>query len=191
MTDLRRLGWVALLAAATLWALAGCGGEKPVKGEAPADRMAEQGAAAPATEQAGPDWGLVTNGGFDGSESWKLSTASVVDGEAVLEMTPESKFCAVSQSIVGLETNARYVLSVRARADTTPDSELLLDVIGKEGYRGGQRKLRIRPDEIGPEFRTFERVIPSDTPPRVVTLRVVSSSTVPVIVDDVSLTKLD
>jgi hypothetical protein len=190
MMDLRRLGWAALVATALVWTFAGCGGKEAVQEKAPPDQMADEKVVAP-EEQVAPDWGLVTNGGFDGPEGWKLSGASVADGQAVLEKAPDAEFCAVSQAIIGLEPDARYVLSVRARADATPDAELLLDVIGKEGYRGGQRKLRVRGDEIGPEFRAFERVIPSDTPPRAVTLRVVSSSTVPVFVDDVALTKLD
>jgi hypothetical protein len=135
-----------------------------------------------------PPRSLIRNGGFDAEEGWSAAPRAIRDGRATLQKGEGSEWAHLRQLVLGLEPNSRYALSLRLRAEQSPDDGVVANLIGAD-YASA--RLMVKPEEIGPEFKAFRRVISSDAPPDTVTLRVFTKSTVPIQVDDVSLTKLN
>jgi hypothetical protein len=179
-----RLLCCSLLIAVAILGVGGCGGK-----EEPAARV-EIEETPPVEGEAAPDWGLVTNGGFDGGEGWATASVRVVDGKAILQRNEEFQIARAIQPLEGLEPDSKYVLSLRLSADAVPEAQVVADLVGP-GYESARRKLVVHPDEISTEPKVFEKIMFSETPPDSVALRVFSKSTKPVVVDDVSLVKLE
>lgn len=133
---------------------------------------------------------MVAGGGFGGPQGWAAHSARITGGKAILQKSGEFKLARLMQKVTGLEPDSRYVLSLRLRAEQAPDADVVADLVGP-GYESARRRLAVTPEQILPRFKTFEKVVPTETPPDSVMLRVFTTSTVPVTVDDVSLTKLD
>jgi hypothetical protein len=178
-----------LLAALAGCLVSGCGSKEPTKEMEPVTLTPTEEPVPPG-EKPPPDWGIVVNGGFDGTEGWMKASARIADGKAILQRTGNYSFARLLQTLPHLEENARYVLSVRLSAESTPDDKVVADLTA-EGYQSARRKLSVLPEEIGPEAITFEKVVPAETPPDSVVLRVFTRSTKPVVVDDVALVKLE
>jgi hypothetical protein len=169
--------------------VSGCGPKESTKEMEPLTiKPAEE--PVPPEEAPPSDWGLVDNGGFDGTQGWTTASARIVDGKAILQKTGNYSFARLFQTLPPLEENARYVLSMRLSAESTPDEKVVADLTA-EGYQSARRKLVVLPEEISPEATTFDKVVPAEMPPDSVVLRVFTSSTKPVVVDDVSLLKLE
>jgi hypothetical protein len=181
MTPLRCL---VLLLSIALLGVGGCGGK-----EEPAARV-EIEEAPPVVGEVAPDWGLVANGGFDTSDDWATASVRFVDGRAIFEKKEAFQIARAIQSIEGLEPDCKYVLSLRLSADSVPDAEVIAGVVGP-GYESARRRLVVHPDEITTEPKTFEKIMFSETPPDSVALRIFTRSTKPVVVDNVSLVKLE
>jgi lysophospholipase L1-like esterase len=130
---------------------------------------------------------LVTNGGFDGLSPWDTISARVAGGTAVITRAVDADVSLVRQRLLTVEENTAYVISARLRARRTPNAPVIIDLVGTDNYENDRRKLVIPAARIGRDFKTFRKVISSDTPPDHVVIRVVSESTVPVVVDDVAL----
>jgi hypothetical protein len=175
---------VAMVSACTL---AGCAREETSVQELPVVEVPEP---PPKTEPTPPDYGLVIDGGFDGEGQWRTASARVAGGVASLQVTGDYTLSRLHQNLAGLQSDSRYMLSMKIRAESTPDAPVVADLIGS-GYESAKRKLQAEPTEITPTFNTFEKVMPTDVPPDTVTLRVFTTSTMPIVIDDVSLKKMD
>jgi hypothetical protein len=135
-----------------------------------------------------PTQNLVSNGGFEGPDGWVMVGAAVVGSTAVLSAEPGAPVSRLVQRIVALDARSSYVLCLRARVEQAPDHDLVVELTG-DNYGGPKRRLRVRPDQLGPTFQTYAKLVPSEQPPEKIRLRILSRSTAPVVVDDVSLTK--
>jgi hypothetical protein len=131
---------------------------------------------------------LVANGSFDSHEGWRIRSARIVRGVAVLECRRPDCLAQLRQPIVGIESDTRYLLSLRAKSDQRPDRELLVDMVG-DGFEGPEFKLRVQPKDVGRDFNTHARFIHSGEPPDPAILRVTTASSVPIFIDDIALTK--
>jgi predicted small lipoprotein YifL len=185
---MRRVLSAMLFGALALWLVAGCGQKEPEQEQmAPPKKVEAEGVSQAAEPPPPPSWGLVTNGGFAGNNGWLAAPRTIVDGHAVLQKTEKTSWTCLRQTVTGLEPDSRYALSLTLRADTIPDDEVVANLIAKD-YASA--RLIVKPAEIGPDFKRFERVVPSRTPPDTVTLRIYTRSSVPIMLDDVCLTKL-
>jgi hypothetical protein len=184
---MRKALCAVIIGALATWLAAGCGQKEPEQEPAqpPKEIVTE---IAPREAEPSPTRDLIKNGGFDAKDGWSAAPRAIRDGRAVLQKTEGSEWAHLKQLISGLEPDSRYALSLRLRAEHTPDDGVVANLIGAD-YASA--RLIVQSAEIGPEFKAFKRIISSGTPPDTVTLRIFTRSAVALQVDDVSLTKLN
>lgn len=123
--------------------------------------------------------------GMDSPAEWRLEGCVVEGGVMMLPRAGEAGPATAMRLLPPLPDTGTLVLTVRARA-TDPDSALHLDLWGF-GLDDPAQQLTLQPVELGADFASTTILLPSGSSDHGIWLRVFTSSTSPIEVDDIDL----
>lgn len=128
---------------------------------------------------------LILYGGMEQPGAWRLGNAAIEDGVLRLGVENEADIAVASQRLPPLAARGTLLLSIRAKAHGATD-DLNVDLYGF-GWDSPLQQLVITPAELTDQFRRYATLIRSGSSDMGIRVRLFTSSTKPILVDEVVL----